>query len=117
MSRRNIAMSDPRGHHTEPAFLIERQDDGESHVLARIDDWSIAQDVYRELLQKWPTSTVVMRQGARVIEKRNVELHKFECMDCGQLVWRNIHDPSALAEIVCPGCGAPATSFQRLGSG
>jgi hypothetical protein len=55
-----------RTHFTHRIELLDAAGEVEEH-LAGVEDYLLAEAVWRAAITRWPKATVVMRQGARVV--------------------------------------------------
>jgi len=59
----------PEKTQTHFAFRIDTWTaDGESIVVAGVEDYELAMATYRAAIECWPNIPITLRQGARVIE-------------------------------------------------
>jgi hypothetical protein len=54
-------------------ILLEAMLDAAGEVqerLAGVEDYILAEAVWREAMARWPKATIILRQGARVVQDR-----------------------------------------------
>ncbi|MEO0637886.1 MAG: hypothetical protein AAFY73_14740 [Pseudomonadota bacterium] len=103
-----------RGYQNKPAYQVVSESSGGQQVLASADDWELAVHSFQVLCEKHREDTITLRQGARVIMQRKVLMAKFECRQCGQLTFRDVHNAAVMSK-PCRGCSAPPGALARIG--
>jgi hypothetical protein len=66
LGQRQLALMKTRTHFAHSIDMLDAAGEIQEH-LAGVEDYMLAEVVWREAIARWPKATIILRQGARVV--------------------------------------------------